>query len=282
MRAILAPDLPRAAGETPSARPLALKLAGVGLTLRASDPAWLPPIHERYGSFITAAESTFTIDLTTDSAAAGSRPPRKVKSGWTREDGDEAFTVALPGVTVGANLRRGHGWVLSAPGSTGLDVLLRHLLPGLVLDGLVLHGAGIVDGDAGWVCCGASGTGKSTLASLFPERAVCDELVAIHCTADGFVLDSLPFWRARPAALPLRGICCLRQAPAHQRTRLAPGMATRRLARIGPWPSYSTAGMLRTFAALTRLAERCPVYDLAFAPTRDVWGALTGAPRGDE
>jgi hypothetical protein len=265
-----------------TASPLTLELAGVGVSLCTQDPAWLPALAERYRGFLTRTKATFAIELITDPAAGKGEPPPNATRGWAREDGDEAFAVAVPGVEVGADLRLGHGWVRSTPGSAGIDVLLRHLLPGLVRDGLVLHGAGIADGGGGWACCGASGTGKSTLAALFPERALCDELVAVRCTAGGFVLESLPFWRARPCSLPLRGICCLRQAPAHGRTRLDPGTAARRLARIGLWPSYSRRAMLRTFAAFARLVDRCPVYDLAFAPRSDVWRTLTGEPHENE
>ena len=262
-----------------AARPsLTLRLAGVGIVLSASDPAWLPFVRERYAQFIADEEPEFTVDLVTDPAPTGGARCPEPGIAWPREDGDEAFAIRGPSVLVEADLRRARGVVRGAPAAVGIDVLLRHLLPALVRDGLVLHSAGLADAGAAWACCGPSGAGKSTLAALLPERALCDELVALRLDGERFVLESLPFRRARPAALPLRGICCLRHAPVHRRVRLDPSMAARRLARVGPWPSYSPTAMRSSFAALARLVEVCPVYELGFAPTPDVWATLARGP----
>jgi hypothetical protein len=265
---------------TMDARRLTLTLAGVSIALDSRDPTWNTAIARRFGPFLTDAEPDFAIDLHTDEDVVVLAETGAPPAGLRRLDGDEAFTIALPGLAGGADLRVSRGWVRGAPGTDGIEVLLRHLMPGLIGDGLVLHAAALADGDGAWACCGPSGAGKSTLARLLPERALCEEMVAIRGVPHGFVLDSLPLHDARPASLPLRGICCLRHGPTHRRIRLDPGPAARRLARIGPWPSYSPTAMRRTFAAFTRLVEHCPAFDLAFTPREDVWETLVGGSDG--
>ena len=74
-------------------------------------------------------------------------------------------------------------------------------------------------------------------------------------------------------------------AAAWSLARSGDGRATttlRRLARVGPWPSYSPSAMRSCFATLASLVERCPIYDLEFAPTPDVWETLARRPHGGE
>jgi hypothetical protein len=266
--------------ETPTAvAPLTLRLGGVGIALSAEDPAWLAAASQRFASFLAEGEPRFTIELITDATAGRAEPAPDPAVSWRRRDGDEEFSVVVPGLAVGADLRRSRGWVRGVPSADCIEALLRHLLPALVPDGFVLHAAGIADAAGAWACCGASGAGKSTLAALAAEHALCEEAVAIRCVGDRFFLDSLPLRPARAASLPLRGICCLRHAPVHCRTRIDSAAAVRRLAKVVLWPSYSRTAMGRIFAAYAEVAQRCPIFDLGFASTPDVWEALAGASR---
>ena len=178
---------------------LTLELAGAGVALESSDPGWLRVVGERYASFLAEVEPTFAVELIADAGPHDAGPATSSRAPWLREDGDEAFAVRGPWLAVGADLRRGRGEVRGAPDPAGVELLLRHLVPCLVGDGLVLHAAGLADASGAWACCGPSGSGKSTLAALLPAHALCDELVAIRRSGDAFVLEALPFARARRA-----------------------------------------------------------------------------------
>ena len=80
-------------------------------------------------------------------------------------------------------------WHLASFIAGGLLTLLSDRL-------LLVHGALIADGDAGYLLAGPSGAGKSTAAARVPApwRGVADDLLAAVATGDGYVLLPLPTW----------------------------------------------------------------------------------------
>jgi hypothetical protein len=156
-----------------------------------------------------------------------------------------------------------------------LDNVLRHLLPLLWEEGLIVHSALVADdAGSGVLACGPSGAGKSTLARLAHGRALSDELAAVKL-ADGRAISiALPFWESRPGRVRLRAILHLGHRDSHRLEPLRPEDALRRLATQVLWPVWNEAAMARSFAYLTELAERAPAFDLSFAPTADVWNFI--------
>jgi hypothetical protein len=63
-------------------------------------------------------------------------------------------------------------------------------------DGLLLHSAGIIRGENGYIFPGHSGTGKSTIASLATsqERVLSDELVVVRKKEKDYLVYSTPFY----------------------------------------------------------------------------------------
>jgi hypothetical protein len=155
-----------------------------------------------------------------------------------------------------------------------VDGVLRSRLPELVAPALVAHGALLADGTRGYLCCGPPGAGKSTLAALLPERALCDELALVRRSDDAFECISLPYWTARPGRMPLAGIFLLEHAPEHHRQRLAPAEAARALRSDICWPTYRPAALRGAFATLAELVAAVPVWRLGFAREPGVWQAI--------
>ncbi len=166
--------------------------------------------------------------------------------------------------------------LVGPPATYPLDRLIQALWYESHEHGLMLHAAALADGDRGWIFSGPSGVGKSTLAGLFPERALCDEFVAL--SLDGRVprLGALPFWHSRRGSANLVGIYLLRHGENDHRRRLDPGEAFARLRREVVWPTFDTGALNRAFATLFRLIESVPVWELAFRPGREVWRVILG------
>lgn len=153
-----------------------------------------------------------------------------------------------------------------------LDNLLRHLLPILWDEGVVVHGAFLARrSGSGLLAGGPSGAGKSTLARLASSHALCDELTAIRVDVEESHLISLPFWVSRPGRARLEALLFLSHGEPHRLAPLHPGEALRRLVPLILWPVWDERAMASVFAHLSRLAESVSAFELAFAPRPDVW-----------
>lgn len=161
--------------------------------------------------------------------------------------------------------------LLSEPDTRHLDLTLRGLLP-TVVDGAVFHAALLADGERGLLCCGEPGAGKSTIARLVGDRALCDEMAVVDRL---LVARSLPYWSARPGTVSLSDVFVLAHGERHRRRLLTPGDAFRELSRHVYWPVDDDRAMHTALDAVGEVAARVPVWRLEFRPTPDVWSVLT-------
>ncbi len=162
----------------------------------------------------------------------------------------------------------------SAEGTDLFDGVLRTLLPSVIAPDLMAHGALLIDGLRGLLCCGVSGSGKSTMAAMFPDIAVCDELTRVNTGHDGIEARSLPFWEARPATAPLRAVFILEHGAEHRRVLLEGAEAMREMRRHVYWPLDRPDLTLALFETLALVCEEIPVYRLAFRPERSVLATM--------
>jgi len=233
---------------------------GLVVAVASDDEAWLDLARERFATFPASGDP----DLTVIHGIEGCEPPlasrvfTRATAGFDAWYDPSARQAILPG---GADLE-------------ALGDLLRVLLPRLLPDGLAFHAAVLAGAGRGFLCVGACGAGKSTLAGLLPARALCDEIGVVRQTAGGFTVHSTPFWKGRSGSAPLAGVYVIRHGEADARQPLAPGAAAGVLARHAFWPADDPRAMRRGFAVLTDLAARVPVYDLAFRPTPEVWQTI--------
>lgn len=282
----------RAAGAAAWSLPLAF--GGERFALRAADPRWQAVLAARYGPFAVP----FAPARCRGEAAPGSAaPPVAVELVTTAEAprdwpalerllaepapvacrGSEV-RLAAPSYDVRVDLGRRRARVAGPLHRAPLDQLFRVALPLLLAaDGLVLHGALLVAGGRGWLCCGPSGCGKSTLASVLPAQARCDELAAVRRQAGRWAAWSLPYWHGRPAVVELAGIRLLRHGERHQLRPLTPAEALRALCHEVQWPAVAAATDL-ALASLAALVAAVPVAELAFRPSADVWDVLAADP----
>ncbi len=266
------------ASETPQ---LCFDYGGVAVAYGSDTEPWLAAVADRFDGFATQRESDFTIEYRVDDRPAA--PPadlevaRWVSLGRVAEDGRLVF--AGPSFSATADLAARRATVVGPLATYPLDLMMRDLLPLLVGDGVILHGAALTDGGRAWACCGPSGCGKSTLARLLPERALCDELTLIEPSDGALRVRSLPYWTARPGTAPLAGVYLLSHGREAARVPLAPEEALRELVPQTVWPALSQAATGRCFSSLCRLVEQVPVWRLAFAPTRDVWETISREDR---
>ncbi len=237
---------------TPDGR-LLIDLAGIVVEIRSGSRSWLDEARRRYGSFVCdEARPEISIIHTDDEGAMTAQ--------------HSCLSVVHPGG------RKAE--VAARQGTEVLDGVLRTLLPSVIAPDLMVHGALLGDGERGFLCCGVSGSGKSTMAVLFPEAALCDEMVRLVVRPEVEV-RSLPFWRARPGAVSLAAIFIIEHGIEHRRIPLAESEAIHELRRHIYWPVEHPELMRQSFEALSDVCRDTPVFRMAFRPEPSVWATMT-------
>lgn len=258
---------------------LLLSLAGVQVGLASNSSKWLSDAEGALGRFAGARAE----DISVAYEVVSSTPRGRDQAGDDAR-GDvclrcvesQGFELQGRRFEVRADLERRRVWVKGPPALEPLFVVLRYLLPALIQDGALIHGAGLAANGQGWICSGPSGCGKSTIAKLFPSAALCDELVAARWVQGRAMVEALPFWSNRPGVAPLAGIHFLRHGTSHRRTRLSSAEAFRRLSREVLWPTHVPSRVASSLEAIATLIDRIPCYDLEFSPDAEVWPVLVG------
>jgi hypothetical protein len=158
----------------------------------------------------------------------------------------------------------------AAPRPLAVHRALKALVCTLLLQGqhLLLHAAAVSVGDNGVLLVGASGEGKSTVASMYPrEEVLGDELVAVRLDGGTPVAHSTPFGgdlppplenRKAPVVLGLQ----LRQANGTRTTSLTSGEALYAILKSATVPEGAPDLEAAAFEASAKLASHC------------AWGAM--------
>ncbi len=248
----------------------------IPLRFESSDGTWLSYLDTRYRNFSVATRGeSFVIHF---EATTAPLPPDLVTplapylEAVHCEPAPGGYRVRTETSRCEIDLRSRRANLRGPSAMYPLDNLLRHLLPLLWEEGLILHSALVTNGNGrGFLCCGPSGAGKSTLAKLSLGRALSDELAAVRLEERRAIAVALPFWDARPGRAPLRAILHVGHGPIHRLERVLPEESLRRLASQVLWPVWDEPAMARSFAHLTEIAETAPAFDLRFAPREDVW-----------
>lgn len=141
----------------------------------------------------------------------------------------------------------------------------------------ILHASGIIHNGQGFVFCGRSGIGKTTLARLWKSagsKLLNDDRVIIRREGNSFYLYSSP-WHGEENVVenlrtPLKGIFHLSQAPENKLTDLSGVTAAAQLLATAVAPFYSPGRMTQWLSLADRIVDSVPSYSLAFTPDERV------------
>ncbi|HIC90219.1 MAG TPA: hypothetical protein EYP04_12570 [Anaerolineae bacterium] len=266
---------------------IALGIGGLGITLQSSDPLMTRWLATRYMPWRTATISPFQVHI---------RPWGPLRGEWCTtpvhsfRDGRCYITaVGCQGVV---DVEAGIAYLELAPERSLADVeyFLRVVLALLAFhrDGLLLHAAGIVHEEQGYLFVGPSGAGKSTVvrasAALPGTHILNDDLVLVMPQDGGWRIRGTPFWNpdqplwmrsGQTMDAPLTGIYRLVQAEQNEAYPLRPAIMTAALLSAIPVLPSSAAYMPGLLQRLSTLTLHVPGYDLRFTPTASFWQAIT-------
>ncbi len=141
-------------------------------------------------------------------------------------------------------------------------------------DAALVHAAAVEIDGLGFLLCGRSGAGKTTLARLMSRHAgarLLNDEKAILRLADGRPRLSSTPWHGEESEVnagfpPLAAILHLRQAPENALTPIPPANALSRIVSGCAAPFYSRDRLERVLDSLAAIVERAPSYILDFTP----------------
>ena len=259
-----------------------INIAGIAVALAIDDDEKRAAVRERYAEFIAASpRPQVTVRV---KVAAGARFVPLRSGPWVIELDEKGDRLDY----------RSHfdaGWMEIGAGKAFLEIapeadienFLRVLYARLCLreGGLLLHAAGIVRGEAGFVFFGPSGSGKTTTARLSPEFTVLsDDLVIVKIGEGGVRVHGVPFrgdfaeaTRVNRSA-ELRGLFTLVKAPVHAVVPLPPPEARARLLSCVPFVMTDARRARRAMEIGSQITGRVPVRALHFRLDSGFWGLL--------
>ena len=148
---------------------------------------------------------------------------------------------------------------------------------------LVMHSAAFTDGSRGFLFCGRSGAGKTTLCGLADELelgVLSDELNAVTPSNGSFELRAMPFAgdfggapEPRPP-YPLTGLLGLAHGPAPLVRRCSKAEAVSRIVASCPYVNADPLLVDELTSRVANLVERNPLRILSFAKDTAFWSVL--------
>jgi hypothetical protein len=259
-----------------------LNIAGMPVALEIKDAGKRASVGERYREFIvtdgkpqvfirveTTSEASFIPmkpgPWITEISYRGSRLNYRshVDAGWLELDRGEAFLEVAPEADIENFLRVVYAQLCLRAG------------------GLLLHAAGVIHEQSGYVFFGPSGSGKTTTARLSPGRAILsDDLVILSARGDTVLVHGVPF-RGDFAEAPrlnraaqLRGLFTLIKAPKHALSGVDLPEAIARLLACAPFVMADARNAKKALDVCSQIARCVPVRALRFRLDSDFWRVI--------
>jgi hypothetical protein len=170
--------------------------------------------------------------------------------------------------------------VLSHDANAELDYFIRLVYAYLAFKrgGVLLHGAGIIHRERGYIFLGHSGSGKTTICRLSSpsDLVLNDDLLMLLPVNDSWWAYSTPFWNPdqiipRNLSVSIGMICCLIQDQIVRLDALPWGQAVAELVASVPIIASDPQLTKLLIERCKKISEKIPVYHLRFLPDVSFW-----------
>ena len=152
--------------------------------------------------------------------------------------------------------------------------------------GVLLHSAGLSDGDTAWIGFGHSGAGKSTLSRLSLEagkQVLSDDINAIRCESGQWRAQRIPFagelgpTYGQKGSYTIHGLCRLYKGAEHRLERVDRAQGIAALVASAPYVNKDPYRVVALMAILEALLDAVPCYRLTFSRDPGFWRLLAPA-----
>lgn len=256
-----------------------LCIADITVALEINDADKHAAVRERYREFIVSEgepQTVIRVEVTSGTEFIAMKPGPWITE-FSHQGGSLNYRSYLDAGWM--DLERGEAVLEIAP-QADIENFLRALYAQLCLreGGLLLHAAGVIERDAGFVFFGPSGSGKTTAARLSPGRTILsDDLVILRTRGDKTAVYGVPFRGDFPEAprvntsADLKGLFTLVKAPEHTVTDIDMSEAIARLLTCAPFAMTDTRNTKRAMEICLRIAKTIPVRALRFRLDSGFW-----------
>lgn len=257
----------------------------VTLDLAKCAPATRARILDHYAVFIVPTQAN-ALTIRVETQAGEPFVPLNISPTWhirTREQhGRIEFESYFDQGWIDRAANRGQ-LVLRPTGE--IENFLRVLYAWLCIDqsALLVHAAGVIRNQRGFVFFGASGDGKTTVSRLsMTETVLSDDLVIVKKQNGVWQVYGVPFRGDFPeaprtnATAELAGIFALAKANHHYLAPLLPVEATARLAACIPFVMAQPNVAQSVIELCSDLARCVPAQTLHFARNNEFWKVIDG------
>jgi hypothetical protein len=266
---------------------LTLSIADLAINLDLTDctPATRAAINERYAEFLTQPQSVlFTVKVRVEDGPLfiplASAPTWQIRT--SVHAGRIEFESYHERGWIDHTQKKGE-LVMRPQGEP--ENFLRVLYAWLCLEhqGLVLHACGVIRRGRGYAFFGASGSGKTTVATLSLEHTVLsDDLVIIRQHGRAFHVHGVPFRGDMPeaprsnASAELCGLFTLVKDDEHRLAPLTPAEAVARLSACVPFVMKQLSNTERVLERCRAVAGVVPLNALHFRRDPGFWEVIDG------
>lgn len=259
-----------------------LRIAGITVALDIAEDGKRAAVGERYrefmvaggepevtihvevrdgASFLPMGPGPFIIELTKDKSCLRYRS--YYEAGWLDVDGGKAFLEMAPEAEIENFLRVLYSQLCERAG------------------GLLLHAAGVIRNNQGYVLFGPSGSGKTTATRFsLAHTVLSDDMVIVKMQGNKARVYGVPFRGDFPEAprvnraADLHGLFSLVKAPEHRVTTVAAPLAIAQLSACLPFLMRDSQRASRALAICRQLNESVPVRALHFRPDAGFWRVI--------
>jgi hypothetical protein len=252
-----------------------IEIGGLPIRLRAEDPRFLQMLRERYAGFVTSAPKAafdFDIELVPTGIPGHGDVRVEFESGrWYMDRGD--FHADWNPVTA-------RGLVRQTANPYSIDCVLRivHTLLLARDAGFLVHSASVVRNGRAFLFAGASGAGKTTMASLAPADAtlLTDEISYVCKQDDQYYAFGTPFAGELGRAgdnicAPIAALYILAKGMENKIEWLGPADAGRVLLENILFFAHDPETVRAVFEGACEFVCRVPIQRLTFMPDVRVW-----------
>jgi hypothetical protein len=264
----------------PTPNSLVLSIGEIPVLVFSKNQEFMAQTEQRFANFIsTETAPLLTIEVTILSGEmAPNLATEMERPEVTFDHGTERGTFAWQGLSGEFNLVSGEARMSSALHPTGLNSFLRFIYSLVLLKepGFLVHAAGLIKNEKGYIFPGKSGVGKTTIARLSPGAILLSDDIPLVKTGNAPLIFGTPFWgdlavAGEKTSAPLEGIYFPVKDKKSYTEGLKPKQVFERLLPNVVFFFKNEKFSKQLFNLCFDLATKVPGYELHFLPDLSFW-----------